>query len=281
MAERSLVPSDIPEEAPFTVIVINSDKPNTVQWTGSDPSVVSLAPFELAQLWMSTVDTPHEVTALEPVSVLFGHPCATTAPIFNCSCGMLVTPLDPVSDTPLTYLIPPMFALDAEAEAVLLIADQPSPLPYDPNTPVVKSVGSVVFHRPGLLLSITPKEDFASCFQLHHVVVGTVEAKAVVIVHKNYKDLVHHGSDPLSAPAWEPIATTHYVSTTVILTVGKNIFWHPKTMMGVYHMSSQEKILYGNPAPAISKYTSMYCTEIFLKVLVISGSTNSFIFKDS
>ncbi|KAJ3597720.1 hypothetical protein NHX12_001237 [Muraenolepis orangiensis] len=254
IAEQSLSPSEVPEAAPFTVIVINNGAENHVTWKGDTVEVqeVSLQPFNLAQFWMSK-DVTYEVETSEPVSVLFGHPCAT---IFNCICGMLVTPLDPVSQTKLNFFIPPDFTTNGEDEASLLIADQSSPLPYDPNRPAVTSVGSVVFHRPGLLLNIIPEEDFATCFQIIDIRFELMKAKAIVVVHKDYKDLVHDGSVPLSGSDWNDIKTTDYVSKSIPLTKTTNVFWNPKAMM-VYHMGSNGTMLFGNPAPIFSKYTSL------------------------
>ncbi|KAJ3597726.1 hypothetical protein NHX12_001243 [Muraenolepis orangiensis] len=228
---------------------------NNIKWKGDTVEVqeVSLQPFNLAQFWMSK-DATYEVEATEPVSVLFGHPCTT---VFNCTCGMLVTPLDPVSQTKLNFFIPPDFTTNAEDEASLLIADQGSPLPYDPNNPAVMSVGSVVFHRPGLLLNIIPEEDFATCFLINNDPrLEFMNVKAVLVVHKDHKDLVYNGSVPLSGQEWNDIKTTHYVSKTVTLNKMNNVFWSPKAMM-VYHIGYQGTIMFGNPAPIISKYTSL------------------------
>ncbi|KAJ3583256.1 hypothetical protein NHX12_002114 [Muraenolepis orangiensis] len=256
IAEQSLSPSEVPEAAPFTVIVINNGAENNVKWKGDTVVMqeVSLQPFNLAQFWMSK-DVTYEVEATEPVSVLFGHPCAT---VFNCTCGMLVTPLDPVSWTKLNFFIPPDFMTNNEDEASLLIADQGSPLPYDPNHPTVKSVGSVVFHRPGLLLNIIPEEDFSTGFLINNdPSLEPLSAYAVVVVDKNQRDLVHHGSETLSGSDWNDINTTNYVSKTVPLIENENVFWHPKAMMAVYHMGSIGTMMYGNPAPIISKDTSL------------------------
>ena len=272
-------PSEVPERAPFTVIVINTGAANDVQWKGDGDRTVSLAPFELAQFWMSNAAAEYEVEATEPVSVLFGHPCFT---IFNCTCSMMVTPLDPLSATELNYFIPPDFMTGRGKQAVLLVAGNPSPLPYDPSSPTVQSFGSVVFHMPGLLLNILPEEEFATCFQiLRNDHLGAIPQYVVIVVHEDHKDLVHHKLEPLVDPVWNPILTTSYVSTRVTLPDhGKHVFWHPKSMMAVYEFGTNETTLFGNPSPIISKSTSRYCTATFVKVLVSSGSNNYFIFKD-
>ncbi|KAJ3581192.1 hypothetical protein NHX12_016936 [Muraenolepis orangiensis] len=258
IAEQSLSPSEVPEAAPFTVIVINNGAENKVTWKGDTVVMqeVSLQPFNLAQFWMSK-DVTYEVEASEPVSVLFGHPCAT---LFNCTCGMLVSPLDPTSNTKLNYFFPPNLMTNGEDEASLLIADQGSPLPYDPNRPAVTSVGSVVFHRPGLLLNIIPEEDFATCFRIKYPMSSFMNAKAVLVVHKDHKDLVRYGSVPLSGQEWNNIKTSHYVSKSVTLNKINDVFWSPKAMM-VYHMVSKDTLMFGNPAPIISKYSKyvLYC----------------------
>ncbi|CAL8288255.1 unnamed protein product [Merluccius merluccius] len=274
IAEQLLSPSDIPERAPFTVIVINTGAENTVQWKGGDYQKVSLTPFKLVQFWMSNVDAAYEVEASEPVSVLFGHPCAT---IFNCTCGMLLTPLDPVINTKLNFFIPPDFTTDGKDEAVLLVADKDRPLLYDPDHPRVKSVGSVVFHRPGLLLSIIPEEDFAACFLINEDLsynnnILHSKSYAVVVVHKDHKDLVHYRSEPLSSPDWKDIKTTNYVSTSVKLLYRKNVFWHPKAMMAVYLMGSTKTQLFGNPAPIISKHTNLKGCVIIPEVVVMGDA---------
>ncbi|XP_030215046.1 uncharacterized protein LOC115545761 [Gadus morhua] len=248
--------SEIPERSPFTVIVMNTGAANDVQWKGDGDQTVSLAPFELAQFWMSNVAAEYEVDATEPVSVLFGHPCFT---IFNCTCGMMVTPLDPESATELNYFIPPDFMTGSEKQAVLLIAGNPSPLPYDPDHPTVQSFGSVLFHIPGLLLSILPEEEFAACFQIHgNPDLGSIPRFAILVVHEDHKKLVHHGLNPLVNQVWNPILTTDYVSTRVtLLNLYKNLFWHPKSMIAVYELGSNDTTLFGNPAPIISKSTSL------------------------
>lgn len=272
-------PSDVPERAPFTVIVTNAGVGGTVDWRGGASQVVTLAPFEVAQFWMSTADVAYEVEASEPVSVLFGHPCYT---IFNCTCGMMVAPLDPAADTDLNYIIPPDFLGDGGDKAELLVAGEVSPLAYDPNSPTVKSVGSVVFHRPGLLLSILPEEEFASCFQISiSLELGLIERYAVLVVHKDHTDFVHYGNEPLSGVEWNDIQTTDYVSTSIKLVNHENIFWQPKSMMAVYHFAANQTTLFGNPAAIISKHTSRCCTAMFFKVLVSSGRTNSFHFIDT
>ena len=262
--------SEVPERAPFTVVVINTGAANDVQWKGDGDRKVSLAPFELAQFWMSNVAAEYEVDATEPVSVLFGHPCFT---IFNCTCGMMVTPLDPESATELNYFIPPDFMTGSEKQAVLLVAGNPSPLPYDPDHPTVQSFGSVLFHIPGLLLSVLPEEEFAACFQIHgNPNLGSIPRFAILVVHEDHKKLVHHGLNPLVNQVWNPILTTDYVSTRVtLLNLYKNLFWHPKSMIAVYELGSNDTTLFGNPAPIISKSTSRYCTATFVKVLVSSG----------
>ncbi|CAL8354167.1 unnamed protein product [Arctogadus glacialis] len=247
--------SEVPEKAPFTVVVINTGAANDVQWKGDGDRRVSLAPFQLAQFWMSNVAAEYEVDATDPVSVLFGHPCFT---IFNCTCGMMVTPLDPESATELNYFIPPDFMTGSEKQAVLLVAGNRSPLPYDPDHPTVQSVGSVLFHIPGLLLNILPEEEFAACFHIQgNTYLGSIPRFAIVVVHNDHKDLVHHGPIPLDAPVWSPILTTHYVSTRVPLDHEKHVFWHPKSMIAVYELGTNETTLFGNPAPIISKSTSL------------------------
>ncbi|CAL8248930.1 unnamed protein product [Lota lota] len=247
--------SDVPERSPFTVIVINTGAVNKVQWKGDGDRTASLAPFQLAQFWMSRANVKYEVEASAPVSVLFGHPCFV---IFNCTCGMMVTPLDPVSATQLNYFIPPDFMSGSTTPAFLLVAGNPSPLSYDPTQPAVLSFGSVVFHTPGLLISILPEEEFGTCFQiLHNLDVVPIQRKAVVVVHKDHTALVHHGLNPLINPVWKPILTTNYVSTSVGLKPLKNIFWHPDSKMAVYELGINKTTLFGNPAAIISKSTSL------------------------
>ncbi|XP_071377764.1 IgGFc-binding protein [Centroberyx affinis] len=244
----SSVTTDVTERGPFKLVIINSDKVNTVTLEGAVSNEVSLEPYQLAQFWVKESEAMRSVKAASPVAVLFGHPCAI---VVNCTCGMLFTPLPPANEEKLKFFVPPILAKDAESETFLLLSDKASLVPFNADSSMVKASGTVLLYRPGMLLSLIPEEDFASCYILNHI--PNINNYAVLVVHKDQTDGVRLGSNPLSSPKWQEMKGTDYVSTNIVLTAGKNIIWHTSSKMAVYFVGKKKLAVFGNPAPSISK----------------------------
>ncbi|KAK2845186.1 hypothetical protein Q5P01_011845 [Channa striata] len=237
----------VTERAPFKVIIVNSDKLNTVTLDGNAPLQIQLQPNETAQFWIQRQDGVRSVTAQLPVTVLFGHTCAIRE---GCTCGMLFTALPPTQDGNLNYFIPPSLA-SIDGSTFLLPSDQQSIIPFNPTTPMVRSSSAVILYRPGLLLPLIAETDFAACFVVNSI--PDMQTHAVILVHSQYSAGVQVGSSPLQNPQWQPLTGTDYVWTLFDIARDKNIIWHKSSTMAVYFGGTKGDALFGNPAPIISK----------------------------
>ncbi|KAM9723789.1 uncharacterized protein ACNS7B_019098 [Menidia menidia] len=109
--------TDVDEQSPFRVILINADQPNTVRLAGaSGTAAVPLGPGQAARLWLQDF---RRVEADRPVAVLLGHPCAARG---ACSCGLLYAALPPAASHTLSFPVPPALARGAEGDTLLLLA---------------------------------------------------------------------------------------------------------------------------------------------------------------
>lgn len=238
---------DVTERAPFRLMILNADRANTVTVAGGSSQVLQLQPNQTAQVWLQPQDALQTVTAQLPVAVLFGHSCAMRD---NCTCGLVYTTLTPVQNGSQTFLMPPVLSGNAD-DAYLLLSDQNSVVPLDPNSPQVEASGSVVLYRAGLLLPLTAESDFASCFVVSTV--ADMQTEAVVMVDKDHTGGVYAGTAPLPSPQWNTLQGTDYVWTTVPVK-DTSFIWHSSLTMAVYFGGGNEAggSVFGNPAPVIS-----------------------------
>ncbi|XP_068999874.1 uncharacterized protein [Embiotoca jacksoni] len=239
--------TEVTERGPFRVIIVNADVNNTVTIEGESSKEVSLKPWQAAQLW---VGEERVVTADNPVAVLFGHPCSIR---HNCTCGMLYAALQPAKEEAQTFFIPPHLATDAEAETLVLLSQEKSAntMTFDPESPMVKTDGTVVLYRPGLLLSLIPEADFAGCYVVKSIA-GTDDF-AVIVVNEIDKDKVRIGTEPLVGSDWQKLKGTDYVSVKVTLQSGISIIWHTSSKIAVYFLGRKDGTLFGNPGHIVGK----------------------------
>lgn len=244
------VTTTVIERSPFKLIIVNAEKQNSVTVEGEVPSTVSLEPHQLARIWVKEDKALRAVKADHPVAVLFGHTCAIR---HNCTCGLLYTMLPPAKEEELKFYIPPVLAKDAEAETFVLLSQEGNTdvKLFDPDSPEVKTAGTAVLYRPGLLLTLIPETDFAACSIVNSI--PDTDTFAVIVVHKDFTDGVHVGKLSLQSPEWQELKGTDHVSTRVVLATGKNVIWHAYSKMAVYFVGKKGSALFGNPAAIISK----------------------------
>lgn len=241
----------VTERAPFRLMIVNAEKPNTVTVDGKTPQVVQLQPNQTAQIWLRQQDELQTVTANQPVAVLFGHSCAMRD---NCTCGLLYTMLSPTQDLNQKFFIPPVLSVNAY-NTFLLLSDQKSIVPFNPDSPQIESTNTVILYRPGLLLSLVAESDFASCFVVSSI--PDTKTFAVILVNKDYTDGVNVGSSPLLSPQWQTLGGTDYLWTRFEIELDKIVIWHNSYTMAVYFGGTKGSALFGNPAAIISKTPGM------------------------
>lgn len=245
--------TDVTERGPFRLIIINSELLNSVTVEGTKTERIVLNPYEIAQVWVREGDALRVVKAEQAVAVYFGHPCAIR---YNCTCGMLFTPLPPALPDKLNYIIPPAFIRNAEAETFVLLSEQQSSKlsPINPASLSTEVSGSAILYRPGLLLNLIPEQEFGSCYVLE--VMTDVDGRAVIVVNKDQTDGVYDGKLPVASPVWEDVPGTDYVSATIPLTT-KKVLWHKYSKMAVYFAGMNDATMFGHPAPAVSRTPGM------------------------
>lgn len=245
---------NVTEKGPFRLIIVNSDEPNTVTLNWTTDKLFTLQPKQVAQIWITSDQVKSKaamaVEAEKPIAVLFSHPCAMQT---NCTCGLLTAMLPPARNQTVKFPIPPILAENAH----VLLSDERSrqSVLFDPTSAVAASSGTVILYRPGLLLTLIPETEFASCFALPFIT--TKKNFAVIVVLKNSTNGIHIGNDPLNPQEWQDLRGTDYVSTNYSLTLDKTIIWHNSSNMAVYLMGYDGPALFGNPAPVISTTPGM------------------------
>ncbi|KAK5861636.1 hypothetical protein PBY51_017095 [Eleginops maclovinus] len=244
-----IVTTDVTERSPFKLVIVNGNKPNEVKVEGSGNETFSLQPFQIQQIWVKAEMELRKVTANHPVAVLFGHTCAI---YHSCTCGQLFTSLPPAQSEVQKYYIPEFLAKYAENKSVVLLSKENSTKvqAFDMNSPLVEFDGSAIFYRPGLLISLIPETDFASCY-----VVSTINdtmSYAVIVVRKNLTDGVRVRDLPVQKTLWQELNGTDFRSASVTLLPGKSAIWHTSSKMAVYFVGNKENAWFGNPAPILS-----------------------------
>ncbi|XP_031157308.2 IgGFc-binding protein-like [Sander lucioperca] len=249
--QGTTVPSDIvttgvTERNPFKLIIVNTDKVNKVT-VGNNQTFI-LQPFQLNQVWVQD-KTLRTVKADNAVAVLFGHTCAMKD---NCTCGQLYATLPPANDVKLKFYIPPILANNVEDNAFVLLSERGSTRvqAFNKDLQMVEAAGTAIFYRPGLLLTLIPETDFASCYVVNAI--PDTPSFALIVVNKSLTDGVHNGGLSLQNPVWQELKGTEYVSTLVAVG-SQSVIWHDSSEMAVYFLGKKKTALFGNPAPIISK----------------------------
>ncbi|XP_013889891.1 uncharacterized protein LOC106537072 [Austrofundulus limnaeus] len=237
---------NVTERSPFRLIIINPTDTNTVTVKGSAASSVTLQPGQVSQSWVPNNQVPRWVEAEKPIAVLFSHPCAMQT---NCTCGLLTAMLPPARNQTVRFPVPSVLAQNAS----VLLSDggsrEAKPFNPDSDSAVVQSSGTAILYRPGLLLTLIPETEFASCFSIF-----TVPSKtnfAIIVVLKDSTSGIYVGNSLLDAAVWQDLKGTEYVSTNYSLTQN-TVIWHNSSKMAVYVVGYEGSDWFGNPAPVIS-----------------------------
>lgn len=241
----------VTERAPFRLILVNGGQQNTVTVEGKASQVVQLQPNQAAQVWLQQQDELQSVSATQPVAALFGHSCSMRE---NCTCGLLYTMLPPTQAGSQRFLIPPVVILSADSTS-LLLSDQKSIVPFNPDSPQIESASSVLLYRPGLLLPLIAESDFASCFVVNSLT--DMQTYAVILVNKDYSGGVNFGSSPGVGLQWHTLKGTDYVWTQMEITLDSINIWHSSYTMAVYFGGTKQSALFGNPAAIVSRSPGM------------------------
>lgn len=239
----------VAERSPFKLIIINAHQHNVVNITGAISKELTLQPYQVAQVWLQEEERMRVVRAQQPVAVLFGHVCTMW---YNCTCGQLYSVIPPATDGEKTFYVPPFLTQNADNQTSVLLSqsDAPQVRPLSPITAVLKTAGTAILYRPGLLLPLIPESDFAACFLINSV--PDSKNFAVIVVHEDEAAEVHVGSDPVNGSQWQQLHGTRYLSTQVPLASDKNVIWHSFSKMAVYLLGDKDGTAFGNPAAVIS-----------------------------
>ncbi|XP_061574114.1 uncharacterized protein LOC133440806 [Cololabis saira] len=253
--DASASTADVTERGPFRLVIVNGDQDNAITVDGVGATAqIQLGPGMVAQVALETGAALRTVEAQEPVSVLFGHPCAVRV---NCTCGLLYSPLTPSPDRIdriANFPIPPALVGDAEDEASVLFAgmDVSEVRAYDPGLSLVQGPGNPLLYRPGLLLPLVPETEYGGCYLVTAPPAADAETAAVVMVHRGLQDWVRVGDGPLEDAEWEDVRGTLYVSTRIAVAPDTTVLiWHKSATIVVYVLQTKGGSVFGNPAPMI------------------------------
>lgn len=243
------VTKQVGERSPFRLIIINTHQYSVVNITGAVSKELSLQPYQVAQVWLWEEESMRVVRAQQPVAVLFSHMCTMW---HNCTCGQLYSVIPPATDGEKTFYVPSFLTQNADAQTSVLLSqsDASEVIPLGPITTVLKTAGTAILYRPGLLLPLIPESDFAACFLINSV--PDSKNFAVIVVHEDEAAEVHVGSDPVNGLQWQQLHGTRYLSTHVPLASDKNVIWHSFSKMAVYLLGDKDGTAFGNPAAVIS-----------------------------
>lgn len=243
------VTKQVAERSPFKLIIINTHQRNVVNITGAVSKELSLQPYQVAQVWLWEEELMRVVRAQQPVAVLFSHMCAMW---HNCTCGQLYSVIPPATDGEKTFYVPSFLTQNADTQTSVLLSQSHAPkvIPLSPITAVLKTAGTAILYRPGLLLPLIPESDFAACFLINSV--PDSNNFAVIVVHEDEAAEVHVGSVPVNGSQWQQLHGTRYLSTHVRLESDTNVIWHSFSKMAVYLLGDKNGTAFGNPAAVIS-----------------------------
>ncbi|XP_014878994.1 uncharacterized protein LOC106940704 [Poecilia latipinna] len=234
---------NVTERAPFRLIIVNPDEPKaSVTIKGRDEIPISIESGKAAQIWVDNGNTTQYVEANKRVAVYFSHPCAVQ---HQCTCGLLHAMVPPAKNDTMKFPIPPVLGKPAS----ILLSDEANGRWINSSSLIVESAGTAIVYWPSLLLTLVPVEEFGSCF-----VVQFIEGKEnilIIVVHKDHKQGIHIGNDPLGGAGWQELEGTDYVSTNRSIS-STTVVWHMSANMTVYHMAQHNNTWFGNPAPVVS-----------------------------
>ncbi|XP_008428855.1 uncharacterized protein LOC103477490 isoform X2 [Poecilia reticulata] len=234
---------NVTERAPFRLIIVNPDEPKaSVTIKGREEIPISIEPGKAAQIWVRNDSTTQYVEADKGVAVYFSHPCAVQR---QCTCGLLHAVLPPAKNTTMRFPIPPFLGKPAS----IMQSDDSTRGWVNSSSPLVKSAGTAIVYWPRLLLTLVPVEEFASCFMVQFI--EDKKNVLIIVVHKDHKQGIHVGNDPLEGAGWQELQGTDYVSTNHSIS-STTVVWHTSANMTVYHMVQQNNTWFGNPAPVVS-----------------------------
>ncbi|XP_034409538.1 IgGFc-binding protein isoform X2 [Cyclopterus lumpus] len=243
----NIVTAGVTERGPFRLVIVNGENAgNIVTVKGTNDEKFTLESNHIVQIWLGKTEQFRSVTASYPVAVLFGHTCAMRS---SCICGQLYAALPPAKEEKLKFYIPP--ALANGTEAFVLVSEKTGTKiqDFNPASPLVETAGTAIFYHQGLLLPLIPDTDFAACYVVHSIL--DTQNFVFIVVNKTFTDGVHVGNLRLEN-SWQDLKGTDYVSTTVVLVLGKSVIWHASSKMAVYFMGRKNGSWFGNPAAIIS-----------------------------
>lgn len=240
----------VTEKNPFRLIIINTEKHNTVSLTGVGSKYISLLPHQVASIWLKPEEAFRAVSAKMPIAVLFGHACAY---LRDCTCAQLYTALLPTKGNRQKFYIPPSLTKDAENETYVLMSKKESRQVKSANqvSPLLEASESAILYRPGLLLPLIPETDHGACFLA--IAIPNATNVAVIVVQRNLTAGVHLGHQSLVNLNWQQLKENDYVSAQVNLQLEKSVIWHSSSKMAVYSVGFKNSQVFGNPAAVISK----------------------------
>lgn len=244
------VTPEVTERSPFRLIIVNGPQSNNIQIENSGSARIELRSNEVAQVGVRPDMVGKSIQGAQPFLVLFSHSCAIQ---YNCTCGLLYTPLLPEKTDILNFYIPPVFSKGAENNTYLLVSATVTSSPFSSRSSTVQSKGTVVLQRPGLLINLIPETEFGTCFAIQTV--NNVDNSVIIMVPKNQKDGTKIGANALNV-TWQDVPGTAYVYAMESLSSGKNIVWHTSALMAVWFVGKKvqsKNVWFGNPAPLISK----------------------------
>lgn len=264
------VTKQVAERSPFKLVIINTHQHNVVNITGAVSKELSLQPYQVAQVWLWEEEPMRAVRAQQPVAVLFGHMCTMW---YNCTCGQLYSVIPPATNGEKTFYIPSFLTQSADSQTSVLLSrsNDPQVRPLGPITAALKTAGTAILYRPGLLLPLIPESDFAACFLINSV--PNSKNFAVIVVHEDEAAEVHVGSALVNGSQWQQLHGTRYLSTHVPLQSNESVIWHSFSKMAVYLLGDKDGTVFGNPAAVISTTpgrTSSFKSWAFRKWFSIS-----------
>ncbi|XP_054596055.2 IgGFc-binding protein isoform X1 [Nothobranchius furzeri] len=262
------VTPNVTERGPFRVIIVNSQQQNTVTFKGQGETSVTLQSNQVAQIWVPNDTTKQVVVSQFPVAVLFSHPCAMK---YGCTCGLLTAALPPARDRSVKFPVPMLLAQNAS----VLQSDNRSSsvVPLNLNSTLVESSGTVVLYRPGLLLTLIPETEFASCFLVPSM--QSNNGFIIIVVNKNSTSGIHIGTSQLQNPMWQELDGTDYISTNLSVTSDTTVVWHESSTMAVYFVANQSNLWFGNPAAVISSTPDFRGCAVTAEVVEVQSSAYS------
>ncbi|KAK7886454.1 hypothetical protein WMY93_026075 [Mugilogobius chulae] len=264
------VNNEVTERTQFKLILVNPFKDeNTITVGGSS---VTLQENQMVQVWVEQgmIGVNKVVSGTGKFLAVFSHSCAVQ---FNCTCGLLYTPLQPKATTTLTFMVPPPLYQGASSY-LLKTYDGVTEQFTSSSATLFHHQGSVVLQRPGLLLNLIPVEEFGSCFVIYTVADTT--NWAVIMAPTNSTQ--HVKISPTTAVSWTAMAGTNFSHAEVSLSLnsGKHIIYHESALMAVWFLGKKVTgAWFGNPAARLSIYPDYRGCAVVPEELVVLPAEES------